>query len=315
MLGSRTSSLLDTAKQTTPRNLSGLLLQHRSAAMPAVQQAAVKALPELVFSSTVHATRVDEVGAVSMVEEQDASQPAVYRNVDGHRVEDGRYAAFMAEIGEFLPSERQFTDPVRTFAYGTDASFYRLNPKVVVKIHSEAEVARILPIALKHRVPVTFRAAGTSLSGQALTDSVLLKLSHAGKAFRNYTVHVRLPDKSFTVIRQFLQQGDGSAITVEPGLIAAEVNKILAKHKAKHNHPVQYKIGPDPSSIDSCMIGGVVANNSSGMCCGVSQNTYHTLRDMRVVMVDGTVLDTSDQASRQRFLKVCTLSYTQCLYS
>lgn len=53
------------------------------------------------------------------------------------------------------------------------------------------------------------------------------------------------------------------------------------------------------------MIGGVVANNSSGMCCGVSQNTYHTLRDMRVVMVDGTVLDTSDAASRQRFLKVC----------
>lgn len=99
-------------------------------------------------------------------------------------------------------------------------------------------------------------------------------------------------------------QGDGSAITVEPGLIAAEVNKILAKHKAKHNHPVQYKIGPDPSSIDSCMIGGVVANNSSGMCCGVSQNTYHTLRDMRVVFVDGTVLDTSDPESRQRFLKV-----------
>ena len=191
MLGSRTSSLLDTARQIPPRNLSGLLMQHRSAAMPAVQQAAVKALPELVFSSTVHATRVDEVGAVSMVEDQNASQPAVYRNLDGHRVEDGRYAAFMAEIGEFLPSERQYTDPVRTFAYGTDASFYRLNPKVVVKIHSEAEVARILPIALKHRVPVTFRAAGTSLSGQALTDSVLLKLSHAGKAFRGYTVHVR----------------------------------------------------------------------------------------------------------------------------
>lgn len=91
---------------------------------------------------------------------------------------------------------------------------------------------------------------------------------------------------------------------MEPGLIAAEVNKILAKHKAKHGHPIQYKIGPDPSSIDSCMIGGVVANNSSGMCCGVSQNTYHTLRDMRVVLVDGTVLDTSDAASRQRFLKV-----------
>ena len=67
------------------------------------------------------------------------------------------------------------------------------------------------------------------------------------------------------------------------------------------NYP-QYKMGPDPSSIDSCMIGGVVANNSSGMCCGVKQNTYHTLKDMRIVFVDGTVLDTADQKSRDAFL-------------
>ena len=69
---------------------------------------------------------------------------------------------------------------------------------------------------------------------------------------------------------------------------APQVNRILAAHKKKHQHPVQYKIGPDPSSIDSCMVGGIVSNNSSGMCCGVSQNTYHTLKDMRIVLVDGT---------------------------
>ncbi len=67
-------------------------------------------------------------------------------------------------------------------------------------------------------------------------------------------------------------QGDGSSITVEPGLIGGEINALLARHKAKGGHPIQYKIGPDPSSIDSCMVGGMVANNSSGMCCGVSQN-------------------------------------------
>ena len=67
-------------------------------------------------------------------------------------------------------------------------------------------------------------------------------------------------------------QGDGSSITVEPGLIGGEINALLARHKAKGGHDIQYKIGPDPSSIDSCMIGGMVANNSSGMCCGVSQN-------------------------------------------
>ena len=96
-----------------------------------------------------------------------------------------------------MPKARQYTDPVRTFAYGTDASFYRLNPKLVLKVHSEEEIKRILPIAKKHAVPVTFRAAGTSLSGQALTDSVLIKISHTGKNFRNFTVHVSSSREEF----------------------------------------------------------------------------------------------------------------------
>ena len=136
-------------------------------------------------------TIVDAYGAVSVVSEEDADfQEGMYRNIDGRRYEDGRYAAFINEISAFIPKSRQFTDPVRTFAYGTDASFYRLNPKLVVKVHNEAELQRILPIARRMEVPVTFRAAGTSLSGQAITDSVLLKLSHTGKNFRNYEIHV-----------------------------------------------------------------------------------------------------------------------------
>jgi D-lactate dehydrogenase len=229
-------------------------------------------------------TVVDAYGAVSVVSQ--AVEQGVYKNIDGHRFEDGRYEAFINEISAFIPQSRQYTDPVRTFAYGTDASFYRLNPKMVVKVHTEAEIQRVLPIARRLQVPVTFRAAGTSLSGQAITDSVLLKLSHTGKNWRNYTIH-----------------GDGSEITVEPGLIGGEVNRILAAHQKKHGHAIQYKIGPDPSSIDSCMVGGMVSNNSSGMCCGVSQNTYHTLKDMRVVFVDGTVLDTADQKSKEAFMR------------
>ncbi len=93
-------------------------------------------------------------------------------------------------------------------------------------------------------------------------------------------------------------------ITVEPGLIGGEINKILERHYKKGKHPIQYKIGPDPSSIDSAMVGGMVSNNSSGMCCGVSQNTYHTLKDMRVVFADGSVLDTADPQSRQNFMQV-----------
>jgi D-lactate dehydrogenase len=154
-------------------------------------QVALKEAPTLqAVSVPVPAVKVDLVGAISVVPEGERVEEGVYKNIDGHRFEDGRYAAFTAEISQFIGKERQFTDPVRTFAYGTDASFYRLNPKMVVKIHNEEEVKRILPIAKKHGVPVTFRAAGTSLSGQALTDSVLLKLSHTGKNFRNFQVHV-----------------------------------------------------------------------------------------------------------------------------
>ncbi len=214
------------------------------------------------------------------------AQPGPFRNLDGQRYEDGRYAAFQKEIEAFIPTSRHYTDPVRTFAYGTDASFYRLVPKVVVKIHSEDEVKKVLPIARKHKVPVTFRAAGTSLSGQAVTDSVLLKLSHSGRNFRRYEI---------------LDQG--KRITVEPGLIGGEVNRLLQNYHKKHGTQMQYKIGPDPSSIDSCMLGGIISNNSSGMCCGVKQNTYHTLQDMRIVFADGTVLDTADEGSKNAFLK------------
>lgn len=273
-------SVPEVAAQTQQARRGAAALAAQATATATATPTASLTLPQ------VPAVQTDLYGAISAVAEGSEPQPGVFKNVDGHRFEDGRYKAFVEEITAFLPKERLYSDPVRTFAYGTDASFYRLNPKLVVKVHNETEIKRILPIAKKLGVPITFRAAGTSLSGQAITDSVLLKLSHTGKNFRNYEVH-----------------GDGSQITVEPGLIGGEVNRILAAHQKKHKLPVQYKIGPDPSSIDSCMIGGIVANNSSGMCCGVSQNTYHTLKDMRIVMVDGTVLDTADPISCESFTR------------
>jgi D-lactate dehydrogenase len=180
--GSASSALAGPAVPL-PAASSGLLQQTRSkAALAAVQtEQQVHVISDI---------RVDPFGAVSAMVEGERIEEGVFKNVDGHRFEDGRYKAFQEEISSFVPQERQYTDPVRTFAYGTDASFYRLNPKVVVKVHTEEEIRRILPIAKRHGVPVTFRAAGTSLSGQAITDSVLLKLSHTGKNFRNYTIHV-----------------------------------------------------------------------------------------------------------------------------
>ena len=84
--------------------------------------------------------------------------------------------AFLRAIEQRIPVQRCFSDPLSTLAFGTDASFYRLLPKLVIRVESEAEVVFILQQASTHQVSVTFRAAGTSLSGQAISDSVLIVL-------------------------------------------------------------------------------------------------------------------------------------------
>jgi D-lactate dehydrogenase len=186
---------------------------------------------------------------------------------------DPKYRAFHDSVAAFVPIARIITDPLRLLAYGTDASFYRLVPKIVINVETEAEVARILRLAHKSRIPVTFRAAGTSLSGQAVTDSVLIRLGEGWTGCRVYDQARR--------------------IDLEPGIIGAHANRTLA--------PFGKKIGPDPASIDSCKIGGILANNASGMCCGVAENSYQTLEELRLVLVDGTILDTGDDESKRRF--------------
>ncbi len=185
------------------------------------------------------------------------------------------YAELYKELQTFIPAARLITDPLRTLAYGSDASFYRLIPKLVVKVMSEQEISRILQLARKYGTPVTFRAAGTSLSGQAVTDSVLLML---GDGWRDYEIN-----------------GDASEIRLQPGVVGGHANRYLA--------PFNRKIGPDPGSIDHCKIGGIAANNASGMCCGTAQNSYQTLASMRVILADGSTLDTGDDASRRAFAR------------
>ena len=183
-------------------------------------------------------------------------------------------AELKAELAEFIPPERLIDDLLRRLAYGTDASFYRLTPQLVVKVVDEQEVSRLLRLAHRHATPVTFRAAGTSLSGQAITDSVLVMLD--GNAWRDFQV-----------------SADARHIHLQPGIIGAQANHYLA--------PFNRKIGPDPASIASCKIGGIAANNASGMCCGVAQNSYQTLESMRLILADGSVVDTGDEASREAF--------------
>ena len=180
---------------------------------------------------------------------------------------------FINAVERLIPAERRFDDPLSTLAFGTDASFYRLIPKLVVRVESETEVVALLKLAHSENVPVTFRAAGTSLSGQAISDSVLIVLGDNwnGREIRN----------------------GGEQIRLQPGVIGANANAVLA--------PMGRKIGPDPASINAAKIGGIVANNSSGMCCGTAQNSYKTMAGLRLVLADGTVVDSEDAASVSAF--------------
>lgn len=183
------------------------------------------------------------------------------------------YLELKARLASHIPASRFVDDPLLRLAYGTDAGFYRLVPQLVVVVESETEVVRVLAECRRLRLPLTFRAAGTSLSGQAISDSVLVLL---GDSWRGCEI-----------------RPGAESVRLQPGLIGAAVNRKLA--------PFGRKIGPDPASIDAAMIGGIAANNSSGMCCGTAQNSYQTLAGMRVVLVDGAVLDTEDTASVTAF--------------
>jgi D-lactate dehydrogenase len=184
------------------------------------------------------------------------------------------YRAFYHQCVEFIPESRMFCDPISTLAYGTDASVYRLIPKIVIKVSCVEEMSRIIRLAGSARIAVTFRAAGTSLSGQAVTDSVLLVMSGG---WGNCVI-----------------SDNGDSITLGPAILGAEANAYLK--------PYDRKIGPDPASINHAMIGGIAANNASGMCCGTTDNSYKTVTDMKIIFHDGSLLDTSDPASRAAFL-------------
>ena len=185
----------------------------------------------------------------------------------------GEYKRFYEALLPVIPKERMFHDALSTLAYGTDASFYRLIPKLVIRARDEREIAAILHQADAMNIPVTFRAAGTSLSGQALSDSVLVIVSHG---WQNWKV-----------------LEEGRKIRLQPGIRGGRANTFLVKYGRK--------IGPDPASIDSAMIGGIAANNASGMCCGTAENSYQTMADIRVILPDGTILDTGDKDSCAAF--------------
>ena len=182
---------------------------------------------------------------------------------------------FLSDLRQVMSSDRIYTDELRTLAWGTDASFYRQIPKVVVRSDGEAEISKIVQLCRKYKLPFTFRAAGTSLSGQSCTDSVLIV---AGKHWEKYKI---INNEEF--------------IKLQPGIVGARVNEILK--------PYGRVFPPDPASIGSAMVGGIVINNASGMNCGVHANSDRMMVSARIILTDGTILDTGDEESREAFRK------------
>ena len=136
------------------------------------------------------------------------------------------YLLLARSLEDVTPKARIATDHLRTLSYGTDASFYRLIPRIVVTVESEAEVIDVMAACAAAGAPVTFRAAGTSLSGQAITDSVLIVL---GQGWQGSTI-----------------SDGGRLIALQPGIIGAEANRRLG--------PFGRKIGPDRVRSNSARI-------------------------------------------------------------
>jgi D-lactate dehydrogenase len=174
---------------------------------------------------------------------------------------------------KFLPKERILTRFIDRYAFASDAGFYSKLPRVVVRPEKLEEIISLFALANANKIPVVFRAGGTSLSGQSITDGILLDLS------RDW--------------RKAYVEDEGKIVKVQPGITGNAVNTLLRKYGRK--------LGPDPASINAAMMGGILANNSSGMCCGVKHNSYHTLQSIHFVLPDGHSFDTGRTGDHLRF--------------
>ncbi len=185
----------------------------------------------------------------------------------GRRPADPTLAALAAAVPGGVRTRA--TDRLRL---AHDASHYLLHPRAVVVPTGAEQVAALLRFSGASGVPLTFRSGGTSLSGQAVTEHLLVDTR------RNF--------------RDLQVVDDGRRVRVQPGVTLRRVNNRLA--------PYGRKLGPDPASEAACTVGGVVANNSSGMTCGTEYNTYRTLDSLVLVLPSGTVLDTGAPDADER---------------
>jgi D-lactate dehydrogenase len=177
------------------------------------------------------------------------------------------------ELEALLGADRVLGRASDIVRYASDASPYRLLPRAVVIARDPDDVARTLAFGREKAVPVVFRAGGTSLNGQGQSDGILVDVR---RHFGGIAVE------------------DGGALArIKPGTVLGHANRVLAQHGRK--------LGPDPASTDIATVGGVVANNSGGMRCGTSHDSYSTVRSLTFVLPSGTTIDTAEPGAAERF--------------
>ncbi|MFI1393000.1 FAD-binding and (Fe-S)-binding domain-containing protein [Streptomyces griseoaurantiacus] len=188
-------------------------------------------------------------------------------NHPDHPGRPGESAAdpWLDDVCSAVSSDRVSTRLTDRLALAHDASHYLRVPDAVAYANSTAEVAAAIAACTRFGRPATFRSGGTSLSGQAQSDGLLLDT-------RRHFTGIEVIDR-------------GERVRVQPGATVRAINTRLA--------PYGRKLGPDPASEIACTIGGVIANNSSGMECGTESNTYRTLESMVIVLPSGTIVDTA----------------------
>jgi len=177
------------------------------------------------------------------------------------------------DLVELLGRERVLCRAIDLIAYASDASPYRRFPAAVVMAHDAADVGKVLAYARRTGTPVNFRGGGTSLNGQAQTDGIMIDV-------RRWFSGVKVLD-------------GGARARLRAGTLLGAANRVLQRHG--------FKLGPDPASKDIATIGGVIANNSGGMRCGVTWDSYRTVESMTLVLASGTVIDTAEADAEQRF--------------
>jgi D-lactate dehydrogenase len=178
-----------------------------------------------------------------------------------------------SDLIALLGPDRVLARAIDLIAYASDASPYRRLPAAVVMAHDAEDVGKVLAYAREHGMPVNFRGGGTSLSGQGGTEGILIDV-------RRWFSGVKV-------------EHGGARARIRGGTLLGLANRLLARHG--------YKLGPDPASKDIATLGGVIANNSGGMRCGVTWDPYSTVESMTLVLASGTVIDTAAPDAEARF--------------